>query len=199
MMEYDIFKAGVAPGSPTTSDEIKMLLCYILSNIGQSMTFSQLHESLQENGLVNYFELIRTLDKLCETGHITHTADENEPDEFTITKLGQDAAVEFERNIAPAVREKALAAAQRLLKRQRRQSEVSVTATEADGGYLMELAIPEQQLLSVRLFVPTKEQRDLVRRRFLNDPQYIYKEILSLVCGDERVLGDITPQTEQLF
>ncbi len=47
-MANDIFMAGVAPGSPSSEDEVKMLLCFILSGIGQPISFTQLYDAMSE-------------------------------------------------------------------------------------------------------------------------------------------------------
>lgn len=200
-MEFDIFRANVSPGAPATQDEIKMLLCYILSNMPQPMSFAELHEALMEDSLVNYFELVRAVDGLSATGHIVSDGKEDGPKRYTVTQLGRQAAEAFTETLPLSMREKAIASAQKLLKRQQRESEVSITVRESDGGYLMELSIPDHgvQLISFSVFAPDREQCERIRRCFLNDPQYIYKGVISLLTGNEEVLGQIFPQKETLF
>lgn len=196
----EIFKAGVRPGGPTSHNEIKMLICYILTTIGQSMSFSQLHEALAEHNLVNYFELVQVVDGLVQSGHLEAESSE-QGEAYTATELCMQASAAFEENLPRSVREKGLESAQLLLKRQQRLSEVKIDITPQNGGYLMKLGIPEQQgeLVSVSLFLPTKGECDQVKRRFLNDPVFIYKSILALMTGDSDVIGDILPQKEKLF
>lgn len=199
-MESDIFRAGVAPGGPTSHDEIKMLVLHILSRIGKPMRFSQLHEALEEKDLVNYFELVRVVDGLIKTGHIV--AEEGEAGErYSITEIGLQAAEAFETTLPLAVREKAVEAADKLLRRQKREAEVSVQIRSEGGGYRVELAIPEGEgsLVSFSLFAPTWEESERIRRRFLNDPMFIYKGVVALLTGDNQVLGKIFPQQERLF
>lgn len=200
-MDSDIFSAGTAPGSPTTQDEIKMLLCYILSNIGQSMSFAELHEAFSEHGYVNYFELVRALEKLTASGHLSLEREPGFPDRYAATPVGQEAAGEFCGSLPRSVREKSLDAARKLLRRNRREAEVTVEVKPADGGFLLELAIPESgcDLLRVEVFAPNREQAELLRRRFLNDPQFIYQGFLALLTGDEEAVGKIFPQKERLF
>lgn len=195
-MDSEIFKAGVRPGGPTSNEEIKMLVCIVLYRVEQSMSFSQLHEALQENSLVNYFELVSAVDGLLKTGHLAWDA-ESESERYRITPLGIQAGEEFENSLPRSVREKAIAASQKLLRQEKRASEVSIRVEKSAGGYVMHLAIPESDgdLISFSLFVPTRSECELIRRRFLNDPLFIYKGVLALLTGDQNVLGELFPKT----
>lgn len=196
-MESEIFRAGTRPGAPATVDEIKMLLCYILSNVEEDMSFEQLYDALSEDNLVNYFELVRVVDQLAELEHIR----EGEAGRYAATDIGREAAAQFERTLPLSVREKGVAAAQKALRRSRRLEEVSVLRTPCEGGFRLELSIPDGggRLLSMELFCPTKEDCDLIHRRFLNAPLTIYKGIMALLTGNEGVLGEIFTGEEKLF
>jgi len=199
-MESDIFKGGVKPGSPTTQIEIKMLLCYLLSALGQQISFDKLYEALSGQGLVNYFELAHILDKLLESRHISQKGEP--PGEYTVTQLGAQAGKEFEKNLPLTVREKSLYACQRLLARERRLAQVEITQTPREGGgFELELALPgeEGQLMSVRVLCPTTQDCENLKRRFLNAPLTVYKGILALLTGDEEVLGEIFTREKPLF
>lgn len=203
-MEQEIFKAGVRPGSPTTNDEIKMLVCYILSKTARPMRFAQLHEALEEDGLVNYFELTAAVDMLLGTGHIKPLGEDatGKAPAYAVTGLGMDAAAEFKNFLPASVRDKAVQAADKLLRREKRESEVSVRiAKRESGGFEVALALPENggNLLSFSVFCPTREESEVIRRRFLNDPAYIYKGVLALLTGDKEVIGEMFPEKEKLF
>lgn len=199
-MNDDIFKAGVRPGGLTSHNEIKMLLCYILSSIEQPMSFSLLHEALQENGLVNYFELVGAMEGLVKSGHLQLEMEDG-AERYRVTELGRRAGSEFEGALPLAVRERAVDAARRLMRRSRREQAVNIEVHPQNGGYRMELSIPEDggSLVAFALHLPTKEDCELVRRRFLNDPTFIYKGVLALLTGNREVLGQIFPQEEGLF
>jgi len=201
IMESDIFRAGVVPGSPTTEDEVKMLLCYILSNIKQPMSFSQLYEALSENNMVNYFELVHVLDKLAELGHLTAVELDAKPEYYTTTDLGDEAGREFERTLPLSVRDKALAASQRALRRECRLNEVKIIKTPCGKGFMLELSIPDLggELISIKLFSSTKEDCEQISKRFLNAPLTVYRGVMALLTGDEAVLGEIFSKEEPLF
>jgi hypothetical protein len=78
---------------------------------------------------------------------------------------------------------------------------VRIEETQQGNGSLLELSIPDMgsDLLSLKLFAPTREDRNQIVRRFLNDPVFLYQGVLSLLTGDIRVLGEIAPEENPLF
>lgn len=201
-MERDVFLAGVRPGGLTTSDEIKMLVCYVLSKVPAAMSFAQLHETLAEHELVNYFELVQAIDQLLHSGHIASRQDDAGADWYTSTPLGDDAAVVFKTDLPASARDKAFRTATLIARRHKRESEVKIEVSEREsGGFTVEMSIPNGggDLIAFSLFCPTREECESVRRRFLNDPAYIYKVVVALLTGDEGVLGDLLPEKEKLF
>jgi len=200
-MEGDIFRAGVRPGSPGTEVEVKMLLCYVLSSLERAMTFDQLYEALSDHGLVNYFELIHVLDKLLETGHLLAIAPPGSPALYIATDLGTKTGKEFEKNLPLTVREKSLASCRRLLARERRLREVKVSEIPCENGFMLDFAIPDDrgEFLALRVFSPTRQECELLKKRFLNAPLTVYKGIIALLTGDEKVLGEVFTREEPLF
>lgn len=198
-MDQDIFKAGVRPGSPASRDEIKMLVCYILAKMDTGIRFSELHKALSESSLVNYFDLIQVMEELTSSGHITASNDGETV--YTAAKAGLIIAEEFEHMLPISVREKAMRATTRELRRRKRLEAVTIHTTRVDGGYQMELSLPDQNdvLVSFSLFLSTREECELVRRRFLNDPVYIYQNVIALLTGNRDLLGNSAPDADPLF
>ena len=202
-MDQEVFKAGVRPGSPNTQTEIKTLLCFILSNLKQSITFAALYEALGGESLVNYFELVASLEQLERSGHITRQSAQGGEDLFSASPLGAQAAGELTESLPLSMRDRSLEAVSRAQGRRNRLAELSVLVEPAPGGgYTLRLSIPEQgaELISFSLYAPTKEQCELIRRRFLNAPHFIYKGVLALLTGNQEMLDEAFPPPEdQLF
>jgi hypothetical protein len=199
-MQPDTFQAGVAPGGPFTQSEVKLLICHALAFLGEPCSPRFLHEALSEDELVNYFALIEALDQLAE-GEQTEYLPDTGPDGrlVALTAEGRAVAEELSTALPRSLRRRADAAILRARKRERRKAEVVVKDEKLDAGYRVTLAIPEDggSFLEVTVFVPTADQRDKIKRRFMNNPVYIYQSILALLTGD----GDIAavPEDERLF
>lgn len=199
-MEQETFRAGVRPGGPTTVDEIKILICYMLSKTGAAMSFAQIHDALSEQELVNYFDLVATVDALERTGNI-EASGESGGEVYSVTESGRAAATAVNGMLPLSVRDKAASAARRLLRRKQRQRELTAEISESGEGFEVRLGIPASgsSLVSFALFCPTREEAMLVRKRFLNDPIYIYKGVTALLTGDKDILGEMFPAREELF
>ena len=74
-MQNDAFTAGVEPGGLQSKDEIRILLCYLLTSVGVPLHKEAILQSVQANGLANYFEVTDALEALCENGNLTRGKD----------------------------------------------------------------------------------------------------------------------------
>lgn len=108
VLDLNAFTAGVEPGGLTHGYEIKILVCYLLGQIGTGMTFTQISDALLHRGLVNYFELANALSDLTESGHLTceDCAGRQEDTSYHLTDLGRQTACTFSGTLPVSVRER---------------------------------------------------------------------------------------------
>jgi len=110
-MSNDAFTAGIEHGGLTTDYEVRILICWLLSKVDRPVTMGKLNEALQQDALVNYFELARGTGYLLSTGHIVEGEHgEREEAPLVITPLGRETGETLERSLPLTVREKSLAA-----------------------------------------------------------------------------------------
>ena len=107
VLDLNAFTAGVEPGGLTHGYEIKILVCYLLEQIGTGMTFTQISDALLHRSLVNYFELANALSDLAESGHLTceDCAGRQEDTIYRLTDLGRQTAITFSGTLPASVRE----------------------------------------------------------------------------------------------
>lgn len=184
-MAYKAMDAGIEPGGLRDINEVKILICYLLKNSGNPLTFDTLNEILQKDGLVNYFEFAQSLNDLLLSGHV-NLSEHDGLEFYKVTRLGEATAATFERRLPLSVREKAIRAAVRLLERQRIEAENKVTITQVKNGYMVECRVldGEDELLAVRLLVPEMAQAKSVEEQFLKKPENIYRGSLAMLTGD---------------
>ena len=186
-MNLDIFTAGIAQGGLTTDYEIRMLVCWLLDQLKTPITFGQLNYALQQEGLVNYFELSRAVEDLLKSGHLLkEKGDETAQAPITVTNMGRETSVVFEKDIPLTVREKALSSARESLLRQRFEKENRVTIEETSNGFKMLMTISdfEDDLLSLTIYLPTREMCEDAKQRFLKDPTVLYRVIFGTLTGE---------------
>lgn len=196
-MEYQAFTEGVRPGSVTTSHEVIILICYMVSKSPQPVSLEQLGRALLREELVNYFEFTNASEYLVKSGHLTDAG----KGLYTVSELGQSTAKTFESDLPAAVRERAMSSLENILKLLRRQEENRVEIEKTPDGYQLSMTITDigTDLMSIVMFMPTMEECEAVRRRFLNDPLTVYKGVFALLTGDMKTVGELIPSGDNLF
>lgn len=199
-MEYNAFTEGVRPGSPTTSHEVMILLCYLIDKAGQPVSFQELNAALQGQEMVNYFQFAEAMESLRRSGHILPQEYHGEQ-RFILSDLGRQTSGDYGKDLPPAVRERATGALERILTLVRRQRENRVEIREVEDGWQVSLTIPDigSDLLSLTIFMPTRRECESIRRRFLNDPMLTYKGVFALLTGDTETVGELVESQQDLF
>lgn len=199
-MDYNAFTGGVRPGSVTTGPEVMILICYLMDQAGQPVSFKELSAALQGQELVNYFQLVEAVESLRRSGHILPQEYQGEQ-RLALTPLGREVSSTFEDKLPPAVRERGARALERILTLVRRQRENRVEIRQAEDGWNIDLTIPDigSDLLSLTIFMPTREECEAIRRRFLNDPMLVYKGVFALLTGDTQTVGELVSHQPDLF
>jgi len=180
-MEFDAFDAGIEIGGLRTTEDIKLLICYLVKSV-DSLTKTILNETLQGGGLANYFEVNSALTDLVRYGNIT--VDYTEDDEILhITEKGRSAADELETNLPKTVREKAINSAIRLMTLARREQENKIDIEKTEKGYNITFTLQEgeDELMKLTVFAADSLQAETLRQNFLNDPVKLYSNILSVL------------------
>ena len=91
MNENAAFSAGVRFGGLTDRTEIKILICYLLSNAKQPLSGQHIIDTLIGQQLVNYFELQDALSHLTEQNIISE-----DNGIYTISDEGRDISRQLE-------------------------------------------------------------------------------------------------------
>lgn len=176
---YDAFTEGVEPGGLRNRNEIKTLICYLVSHLDIPITKGQLNNIICEEGLANYFELNQALSEVIENGNV-RTENGDDP-ELYITEIGKQNTSTLEKDLPYTVRENALNAALRLQTRLRREREHKIEITRLEKGCNITMSVldGEDELMTVTIFVADYEQALSVKEKFLSDPVSIYSNIVS--------------------
>ena len=188
-MEFNAFTAGIDPGGLRNKDEIRILLCYILSSVGAPLSKNDIVNIIQENGLANYFETADALAELTERGSIVHLEG---TELYTAGDTARIIAKQLDTALPASVRTHALQAALNLLARAKREQENQVEIVKTDLGYnvICHISGGEMELMSFQLYVPDYKQAELVKKNFQTHPEIVYQVMLALVT-DQDSLSDL--------
>lgn len=181
-MKFDAFSAGVNLGGLRSKNDIKLLICYMLSSVGQPMSKEEIVSVLQENALANYFEINDAFSDLLGNNNISKSHDESE--KYIITESGKLIVSQLDTALPISIREKTISAAINLLAKIKRENENKVLIKKENNGYYVTCNISggsNMNLLNFTLFVPDIKQAELVKKNFQEIPNLIYSCILALL------------------
>jgi hypothetical protein len=180
-MEYDAFDAGIELGGLRSRDDIRLLICYLLKSIDAPMTRQMLNDSMQEDGLANFFEVGQAIEELLKTGNITTDIIDDE-EVLIVTQRGREAAELLQTSLPRTVREKAVNSAIRLTTRAKveRENKMEVKK-EDDGGYTITFTLFDRdtELMKLSIYVVDSLQLETVKQNFINDPVKVYSSIIT--------------------
>lgn len=186
MVEFDAFAGGIEFGGLRSILDIKILICYILKSVKKPMKRSQICDSLQKTGLVNYFDANSAIDELLETGTIVTElyAGENH---LVVTPLGASSATELENVLLPGVRDRAVKAALNIVARATSERENVVEIKKLDNSCDVTFIIKSKDdvLLSLTLNVADVLQAEQLKDGFLDDPAALYTDIIDRLIGSK--------------
>ena len=179
---HDAFSAGVEPGGLYNDSEIRILICYLLMGVGESMPRQAVLDVIAGGGMANFFETGAAIDELVRLNNLNELDDGS----LTLTETGRQAAQTLSTRIPYTLRERSVKAALQLLTRIRREREndvkivknengCGVTCTTYDGG---------RPLLKLTLQVADELQARFIRENFLNDPVLLYRSVMAVLTGD---------------
>lgn len=189
-MEYDAFSAGISPGGLRSKKDIKLLICYILSNVNKALTKEDILTIIQENNLANYFEINNAFSDLIENNNICESSENKNT--YTVTESGKMISTQLNSYLPLSIRDKAISASINLLAKIKRESDNKVTIDKCSNGYLVKFNISggEMDLMSFTLFVPDKLQADLVKKNFQESPEKVYECMLALLTKNDDLIKE---------
>ena len=180
-MRNDAFSAGVEPGGLHSHQEIKILVCYMLSGVHEPLPRGAVLDILSGGGMANFFDASVASDDLVERGNLSET----DGGLLSVTEAGRHAASTLADMIPFTLRERSVTAGLRLLARQRseRENRADIAPSE-NGGWIVSCSVGTvTPLLRFDLMVGDELQAKQVREQFLNDPLLLYQSVIGILSG----------------
>ncbi len=179
----DAFTAGVEPGGLNNTQEIKILLCYMLHTVAQPIARDDLLDILLGRGMANYFDTENAIEELLRMGHLVQ--DENKF--LSVSKTGTQIGDSLFMRVPYTLRERSVEGALQLLKRRQIEKENTVDIRRLeDKSYEVTCTVWDQDraLMSTTLRVADEWQCRAIKEQFLADPTVLYRATLAAVTGD---------------
>lgn len=183
-MTNNAFTAGVKPGGLTSSTEIRILLCYLLSSVSVPLLRTEIENALLGQELVNYFELADALADLCEKGHLACDASQR----YSVTDTGRALARTLESDVPRSVRESAVNAVIGAQTYARKKAQHHARYEKLKNGYQVHCSIQDlgETVFSVDLYMPDELSAKAVEEKFIEQGDAIFASMLSLLIENKQ-------------
>ena len=187
-MENSALTAGVRVGGLTDRTEIKILLCYLLSELKQPITQNQLIECVCGQELVNYFEMQSALQHLLDNKLIKE--DENG---YSILPEGKDIARQLESVVSTTVKRYAYTMAVNILQYESLKKQHKIKISPVDGGgFNLHCSIEDDEftIFSMDIVMPDEKSAEFAGEQFILKGQDIFKCVLGITTDTPAMYKD---------
>lgn len=187
------FNEGVKAGGLTSTNEISVLLCYILDNVEEPVSRKQLEEVLLGEELVNYFIMAESLMQLLEQGLVT------EKDGFyTIGEKGKKVAQNLAKNVPHTVRDLAVRGLIRALQFSAKTAANKVEIVEKNAEKYVFCSIDDNgsALFKLELYMPNQATAKTVENKFKEKGDIIYKLVLAALTENSQIMQKTLQELE---
>ena len=180
-MKDKAFTAGVVPGGLTSNQEIKILICYLLASIDESVAHAPLIGALTKEGLVNYFECADALGDLLHIGNIAMSNDR-----YTVTETGRNIADTLYSDLPLTVRERALKRTQEAVLLQKKSQQHHTMIRAVENGFIVRCFIDDNgsEIFAVELYAPSKYYAQNIQRNFVSCGEEIIRNLFEQLTAD---------------
>ena len=170
-MQTDAMNAGVNPGGLKSRVEIRVLICYLLSNSERAVPLEKVKEQLHFGGIANYFEIALAITELNENGTIESFEEDGEM-LFKANAESRRVSDALGSGLPYSVKEKALAITKTIVTRRNNERNNEIEIKETDFGFYITCSVLEKDhtLASVSLLVPDKETALSIKSKFIENP-----------------------------
>lgn len=189
--KLDAFPVDDTVGGIRSTEKIRIIICYILNDIGEKMKRASVQSALYDNGIANYFEISQAIDNLLKVEAVIQEENDGEPT-LSITEKGVRIAKELENELSVFIKNKAVRAARLTLLYEKREKENDISVTKiSDKKYRLDITMYSgltkengDELLKVSVFVTDSIQAENMRQSFINNPVALYSKVIEGLTSD---------------
>lgn len=175
----------------TEKNDVKIFILYLLMNIEYPVDMTTLSDISVQDDFVQQFVFMDCFFDLFESGAISCSFANGEQ-LYSITDAGRKAAEALQSEILPAIRQKSLKSAFRLLSFKKTGAVVDSSVTkEENGRYTVSVSIKNRtgRVMSASVTAEDEQSAENMRRNFDEKPELVYRGLLSLLSGDVNYLA----------
>lgn len=167
-------------------NDIKIFILYLLNNIGQPMEFSDINDIVVQDGLVGSIEFSECFAELLDVGNILEFVEEGTP-YYIISDKGIHVAENLSSELLGFIKSKSLKSALRLISFKKNGNSIETSARARGDGqfdFTCRILHKKEAIMDITLVVESEQQLELMRYRFNERPEVVYRGVLALLTGE---------------
>ncbi|MBQ7740998.1 MAG: DUF4364 family protein [Eubacterium sp.] len=182
-LRFDAFMGGVKDGGLRSVSSISLIVCYIIANVSEGVTFEAITSALTQGELANYFEVANAISKLKQQG----TVIEGEDGVLTLNDESMANIDLIEQDLPYTVRENSIYLVQKTLAKEKHRREVKADITRKGDSYYVNLAIGNEgkEYLTLKIFAASETQACMIKEKFITDPAKVYETLIDTIFSNE--------------
>ncbi|NLJ16878.1 MAG: DUF4364 family protein [Clostridiales bacterium] len=164
--------------------KIRILICFLLHNIGAPLTDKQLIEITTEDEMVNYFDLMNALDGIDKNG-LCNVVEQKGGNTYSIAENGSKIVGEVEALVPFTIREKCLKSAYRMMERAKNKKPYKSRVLTLEKGFYVRFSYPdpieEHNLIELHFYADDYEKALQIKEKIDSNPKLLFKSIKNII------------------
>ena len=172
---------------------VRVFILSLMDRVGYALNYTSVADIVMQDRVVDFIDFGENFRALLEKGHIVEHTENVEKDDlnpfghptYTVSETGHKIVESLESTIPASIREKSCRNALRYLDFTRSGTTVSQNMTSIANNEMLHLEIRDHKGLAFDLTIRPDNpyQLDLMRTKFSERPEKIYKGFLALLTG----------------
>lgn len=170
--------------------DLKVLICYMLTALGEAIPIVETAQLFHYEGIANYFDTQTAIFELEKEQYIEKC--EKSADMVVITKKGQMLSDTLKDSVSILLREKVYTAIVKMLARYKAQRDTDIKIEEKKSGYLLTYSVMggEEEVLSFSIMLPNMSQANHLKEQILKNPKYYCDSFIELLTENLKEEGE---------
>lgn len=181
-LEFDALTAGIEPGGLRSKSDINTIICYMVTKSKVKLTQEEVCEVLVSGAIANYFEVMDAFARIFRDKIITE-----DEEGYLVPSVQCETLLEMvEKDLPLTIREKSIEMAIKIASKEINRKENKVTIEKANYGFnvTMHIADGKNEFMVLSLIVPSIEEAEIVKDKFLNDPVKVYNNLINSIFSE---------------
>lgn len=181
-LNFDAYTYGIEPGGLRSKSDINTIICYAVTKSKVKLTEKNITDTMAQGGIANYFEVADAFSRILKNGLLT-----KDDEGYLVPSPQCRQLLEMvEMDLPLSIREKSINIATRLASKEIYSKENRVDIEKCGDGFSVTMHVMDlgQDFMVLKLNVPTKEQAEVIKDKFLDNPVKIYDNLINSLFSE---------------